>query len=165
VLQAQSRKPIWIAGPKAAGQQPAEKPEQATASSPGPMPLNTRRCIKDQSSAHEESVHLLSAPGWRRPAIAQILEVASDFRSTEQLRHLLELANACLAQGGRLVFNVFLPLVGYRPDESAQQVGQQIYIKTLSYPEVSAAASGLTLTIASDDSACDYEQQHLPAEA
>ena len=35
-------------------------------------------------------------------------EVVSDFRTTQQLRGLFELAAQCLAPGGRLVFNAFL---------------------------------------------------------
>jgi hypothetical protein len=46
-------------------------------------------------------------------------EVVSDFRSAEQLRAVFALATQCLAGGGRLVFNVFLPKPGYTPDAAA----------------------------------------------
>lgn len=92
-------------------------------------------------------------------------EVASDFRNAGQLRRLFELAAACLAPGGCLVFNVFLPQVGYTPDAAALQLGQQMFTTVFTYPEMSAAASGLPLAIISDESVYDYEHQYLPEEA
>ena len=92
-------------------------------------------------------------------------EVASDFRDTGQLRRMFELAAACLAPGGRLVFNVFLPHVGYTPDEAARQLGQQVYTAIFTYPEVALAAAGLPLEFIADESAPDYERQNLPAGA
>jgi len=89
-------------------------------------------------------------------------EVVSDFRDTGQLRQMFELAAACLAPGGRLVFNIFLPRVGYVPDDAARQLGQQVYTSIFTYPEVAAAAAGLPLELVADDSAHDYERQHLP---
>ncbi|MFM7107127.1 MAG: class I SAM-dependent methyltransferase [Planctomycetaceae bacterium] len=89
-------------------------------------------------------------------------EVVSDFRDTGQLRRMFELAAACLAPGGRLVFNVFLPHVGYLPDAAAREFGQQVYTSIFTHPEVAAAAAGLPLAIMADDSVYDYERQHLP---
>jgi len=91
--------------------------------------------------------------------------VASDFRDAGQLRRMFELAAACLAPGGRLVFNVFLPHVGSTPDEAARQLGQQVYTAIFTYPEVALAAAGLPLEFIADESAPDYERQNLPAEA
>jgi glycosyltransferase involved in cell wall biosynthesis/SAM-dependent methyltransferase len=89
-------------------------------------------------------------------------EVASDFRDAGQLRRMFELAAACLAPGGRLVFNVFLPRVGHTPDDAARQLGQQVYTSIFTAADVAAAAAGLPLEFVTDDSAHDYEQQHLP---
>ncbi|MCE9630300.1 MAG: class I SAM-dependent methyltransferase [Planctomycetia bacterium] len=89
-------------------------------------------------------------------------EVASDFRSTDQLRGMFELAAECLAPGGRLVFNVFLPRDGYVPDAAARELGQQVYTAIFTHPEVAAAAAGLPLDLVADDSVYDYEKQHLP---
>ncbi len=53
-------------------------------------------------------------------------ELAPDFRTTQQLRGLFELAAAhCLAPGGRLLFNTFAPREGYVPDDAARELGQQ----------------------------------------
>jgi SAM-dependent methyltransferase len=89
-------------------------------------------------------------------------EVVSDFRTTTQLRQMFEVAAACLAPGGRLVFNAFLPRIGYEPDEAARQFGQQAYTSIFTYAEMAAAAAGLPLAFVADDSAHDYEQQNLP---
>ena len=92
-------------------------------------------------------------------------EVVSDFRTTAELRRMFELAAACLASGGRLVFNVFLPQVGYTPDTAARELGLQVYTSIFTYPEVAAAVAGLPLSLVADDSVHDYEQQYLPAGA
>src|SRR5262245_48416439 len=54
-------------------------------------------------------------------------EVVSDFRTTQQLRGVFELAAHCLAPGGRLVFNAFLAHHDYTPDDAARELGQQCY--------------------------------------
>ncbi len=94
--------------------------------------------------------------------VVVLSEVASDFRDAGQLRQMFELAAACLAPGGRLVFNVFLPRGGYTPDDAARQFGQQVYTAIFTAAEVAAAAAGLPLEFVADDSAHDYEQKHLP---
>lgn len=92
-------------------------------------------------------------------------EVVSDFRSAEQLRAVFALATQCLAAGGRLVFNIFLPKPGYTPDAAAIELGQQCYTTIFTLQELSAAASGLPLQLVSDDSVYEYEKSHLPEEA
>ena len=92
-------------------------------------------------------------------------EVVSDFRTTAELRRMFELAATCLAPGGRLVFNVFLPQVGYTPDAAARELGLQVYTSIFTYPEVAAAVAGLPLSLVADDPVHDYEQQNLPAGA
>lgn len=54
-------------------------------------------------------------------------EVVPDFRTTQQLRNLFELAAQCLAPGARLVFNAFLANGDYAPDQAAREFGQQMY--------------------------------------
>jgi SAM-dependent methyltransferase len=92
-------------------------------------------------------------------------EVVSDFGTTGELCRMLELAATCLAPGGRLVFNVFLPQVGYTPDTAARELGLQVYTSIFTYPEVAAAVAGLPLSLVADDPVHDYEQQNLPAGA
>ena len=89
-------------------------------------------------------------------------EVVSDFRSTQQLRDLFELAARRLAAGGRLVFNVFLPCGDYAPDDAAREFGQQMYTTIFTRHEMASAAAGLPLELVTDDCVYDYEKAHLP---
>lgn len=90
-------------------------------------------------------------------------EVVSDFRNTDQLRQLFELAANCLAPGGNMVFNIFLPRGGYLPDDAARELGQQCYTTIFTAAELADAASQLPLYLVADDSVYDYEKTHLPA--
>jgi SAM-dependent methyltransferase len=92
-------------------------------------------------------------------------EVVSDFRTTQQLRGLFELAAQCLAPGGRLVFNAFLPRDGYTPDHAAIELGQQMYTRIFTQREMSSAAAQLPLKLVADDSVYEYERAHLPTGA
>jgi SAM-dependent methyltransferase len=89
-------------------------------------------------------------------------EVVSDFRTTQQLRSLFELAAQCLAPGSRLVFNAFLPRGSYTPDQAAREFGQQQYTTIFTRDEMSTATTGLPLDLVADDSVYEYEKEHLP---
>ena len=89
-------------------------------------------------------------------------EVVSDFRDTAQLRAVFELAARRLAPGGRLVFNAFVAHRDYLPDDAAVQLGQQCYTAMFTQPQIQRAVAGFPLTLVSDESVYDYEEQHLP---
>jgi SAM-dependent methyltransferase len=89
-------------------------------------------------------------------------ELVPDFRTTQQLRAMFELAARCLAPGGRLLFNAFLPREGYIPDDAARELGQQCNSMIFTWDEMSSAADLLPLELVADDSAYDYEKTHLP---
>ena len=89
-------------------------------------------------------------------------EVVSDFRTTQQLRGLFELAAHCLAPDGRLVFNAFLAHQGYTPDKAARELGEQVYTSIFTRHEMSTAAAELPLALVADDSVYEYEKAHLP---
>lgn len=95
-------------------------------------------------------------------ALIVLSEVVSDFRSTQQVRGIFELATQCLDPGGQLVFNVHLARNGYVPDDAGRQFGQLAYTSIFTRGELRAAASGLPLQLVGDDSVHDYEQAHLP---
>ncbi|MGB3286487.1 MAG: class I SAM-dependent methyltransferase [Mycolicibacter algericus] len=88
--------------------------------------------------------------------------VVPNFLSTQQLRELFMLAARCLAPGGRLVFNTFLPRNSYQPDVAARQFCQQVYSSLFTREEMTTAASDLPLTLLSDESVYDYEKTYLP---
>jgi SAM-dependent methyltransferase len=89
-------------------------------------------------------------------------ELVPDFRTTQQLRGLFELAAHCLAPGGRLLFNTFAPRGGYAPDNAARELGQQCNTMIFTWDEMASAADGLPLELVADDSAYEYEKRHLP---
>lgn len=94
-----------------------------------------------------------------------VSEVVSDFRTPHELRGMFELATDCLARGGRLVFNTFLPRDGYVPDDVAVQFSQQCNSMIFTRAEVAAAAAGLPLEPIPDDSAYEYEKAQLPPDS
>jgi SAM-dependent methyltransferase len=89
-------------------------------------------------------------------------EVVSDFRTTQQLRGVFELADRCLAPGGHLVFNAFLACPDYVPDDAARALGQQVYTAIFTREELANAVRLLPFTLVADDSVYDYERAHLP---
>lgn len=119
----------------------------------GQLPVRVlQRDIFDEADDLRDDYHLIV-----------LSEVASDFRSTNQLRSVFELAAQHLAPGGHLVLNVFLPRDSYIPDEAARELGQQCYTSIFTREEVADAAAGLPLTLESDESVYDYESTHLPS--
>ncbi len=89
-------------------------------------------------------------------------EVVPEFRTTEHLRSMFDLATRCLCAGGRLVFNAFLAHPGYEPDDAARAVGEQMYSSIFTYDEMKSVTAQLPLELVEDDSVHDYEQEHLP---
>jgi SAM-dependent methyltransferase len=89
-------------------------------------------------------------------------EVTPEFRTTHELRGLLELAADCLTPGGQLVFNAFLPRPGYIPDNAAVELGQQCHTMIFTRDEITSAVSRLPLWLVADDTAAEYEKTHLP---
>jgi SAM-dependent methyltransferase len=89
-------------------------------------------------------------------------EVVPEFRSTQELRSLFELAARCLARDGRLVFNAFLAHPEYTPDKAARELAEQEYTSIFTRSEMSTAAAQLPLELDADDSVYEYEKAHLP---
>ena len=91
-----------------------------------------------------------------------LAQVVSDFRTTQELRGVFELAADCLAPGGQLLFNTFLARPGYTPDSAARELGQQCNTMIFTRDELTTAAADLPFELIADDSAYEYEQAHLP---
>lgn len=88
--------------------------------------------------------------------------VAGDFRELEQMRQIFELAAQRLVPAGLLLLNVHIAARGYVPDQASRQWSQQCCAMFFTRSELSQAMAGLPLELLSDESAYDYEQQHLP---
>ncbi|MDA2895134.1 class I SAM-dependent methyltransferase [Mycolicibacterium sp. BiH015] len=102
--------------------------------------------------------------------IILLSEVTPDFRNVQQLRAVFELAAECLAPGGHLVFNVFMPRPGYLSDDAVRELSQavrelaqQVYNGLFTGEEIDGAAAGLPLRLMTNDSVYDYEKANLPA--
>ena len=91
-----------------------------------------------------------------------VSEVVSDFRSTDQLSELLDLASQCLAKGGKLVMNVFIAKSHYSQDDAAKQFAQQVYSNFFLDTEMQALLKDLPLSLISDESVYDFEMANLP---
>jgi hypothetical protein len=97
---------------------------------------------------------------YRLAVLAEV--VASHFRTAAELRTLFERAADWLAPGGLLLFSAFLTRGGYKPDAMARQLSDVMWCCAFTRRELDEAASGLPLTRISDESAYDYEKEHLP---
>ena len=102
--------------------------------------------------------------GERRYDMVFLSEVVSHFRNSTQLRNVLERAVMLLVPGGKLLFNAFLPVSGYKPDDLARQISEVMWCKLFTRFELAEAASGLPLVAIAEDNTLDYEREHLPAE-
>jgi hypothetical protein len=91
-----------------------------------------------------------------------LCEVVSEFRGTNELRHLFERAAGCLSASGCLLFNIFLADKNYRPDALARQMGEVAWACLFTRDELQTALDGLPLSIVSDVSVVEYEKSHLP---
>jgi precorrin-6B methylase 2 len=91
-----------------------------------------------------------------------VSEVVSDFRSTDQLRELLDFASQRLAKGGKLVMNVFIAQAHYSQDDAAKQLAQQVYSNFFLDTEMQALLKDLPLSLISDESVYDFEMANLP---
>ena len=94
-----------------------------------------------------------------------ISEVTSHFRSVNELRHLLATMSDLLCSGGCLLFNVFLTIGNYEPNQIAREIAESEVSSIFTRSELAWAMDKLPLEIISDESACEYERQHQPIEA
>jgi SAM-dependent methyltransferase len=91
--------------------------------------------------------------------------VIGDFRGLQQLRQLFQLAAERLLAGGKLLLSIHLAVDEYVPTQAAREWGQQCCAMFFTRSELNQAMLGLPLELIADDSAYDFEQQHLPEEA
>jgi len=112
-----------------------------------------------QGSIFDDSVKLAE----NQYQIIFLSEVVSHFRSGSQLRRLFEIAARSLTSGGCLLFNVFVAMDGYKPDEMAREMSEIMWCRLYTRNEINEAAAGLLRGI-SDESVLEYEKAHHPAD-
>jgi SAM-dependent methyltransferase len=91
--------------------------------------------------------------------------VASHFRTTAQIRTLLEHSAEWLAPGGVLLFSAFLSSAGYKPDATAREMSELMWCCVFTRRELEEAVEGLPLARVSDESAFEFEHEHLEPSA
>jgi SAM-dependent methyltransferase len=92
-------------------------------------------------------------------------EVVFHFRELTQVRTFFERTAQALAPGGVLCFSVFLAEEGYEPDLLTRQLAQAMWCTFYTRSEIADASQATPLELVSDESAHDYEKEHLPAAA
>ena len=102
-----------------------------------------------------------------RPAFYQLAiaaEVVSHFRDGDQLRLFLAKMSDFICSGGFLLFNLFLTVNEYVPDQLVREMAQLAWSSVFTSEELAKAMEGLPLAIVSNELVVEYEQQHLPQE-
>jgi SAM-dependent methyltransferase len=94
--------------------------------------------------------------------LALMSEVASHFRGLEQLRTAFGNLAKVMAPGGVVLFNAFLANSGYHPDELARQVAEIAWCTLFTRAEIASVAEEFPFEQVSDESAYEYERDHLP---
>jgi len=90
-------------------------------------------------------------------------EVVSDFRSALQLRKLFEVAARSLRSDGSLLFNAFLTMDGYKPDDLAREISDVMWCRLFTRHELNEACARLFRCV-SDESVLEFEKAHHSAE-
>ncbi len=103
-----------------------------------------------------------------RPVFYQLAiatEVVSHFRNVDELRLFMAKMSDFISSGGLLLFNIFLTVDGYVPDELVQEMAQLSWSSLFTSEELATAMEGLPLAIVSNELVVEYERQHLPESA
>ncbi|HEX3597905.1 MAG TPA: class I SAM-dependent methyltransferase [Polyangiaceae bacterium] len=100
---------------------------------------------------------------YRLVVLAEV--VASHFRTAAEIRNLFERALEWLAPGGLMIFSAFLTRGGYKPDAMARHLSEVMWCCAFTRNQLDEAVAGLPFVRVSDESAYDYEKEHLPAAA
>ncbi|QIZ73696.1 class I SAM-dependent methyltransferase [Oxynema aestuarii AP17] len=94
-----------------------------------------------------------------------VSEVISHFRSLDDVRILFSKVCDALPSGGLFLFNAFLCEPGYIPSDRVRQMAEVVWSFLLTREEFRTAIAGFPLKILSEESAYEYERQHLSPEA
>lgn len=103
----------------------------------------------------------LPAGGYR---LVFLSEVVSHFRTKDDLRVLFERASLALAKGGILLFNVFLAVEGYTPDQFTREMSEMVWGTLFTRRELEEAAAGLPFVHESEEQVYAYEKRRQPEE-
>lgn len=97
--------------------------------------------------------------------LAIVVEVVSHFRSFEQLQQFLRKMAQVVRPGGLLLFNTFLAVEGYEPTQLVREMSQVMWSSVFTRSELAQGLKDLPFELVSDESAYEFERQHLPQSA
>ena len=100
------------------------------------------------------------APGHFKLVV--LAEVISHFRGVEQVRRLFAKLSDAIAPGGLIVVSTFQTLDGYKPDALALEASETAWSYLFTRQDLKFIVDELPFDKVSDESAHDYEKQHLP---
>jgi SAM-dependent methyltransferase len=103
------------------------------------------------------------APAYYSLAVAA--EVVSHFRDADQLRLLLAKMCDGLHSGGIFLFNTFLAIDGYEPDQLTREMSEVNWSTIFTYEDIAYAMHDLPLELLEEVPVYDYEKANLPSEA
>ena len=93
-------------------------------------------------------------------------EVVTHLRDRDELATLMSKIGDSLVPGGRLLFNAFVALEGYKPDPATRQVAEVAWCPIFTRNELSLITEGIFPSIGSATRARSTTRRtHLPAEA
>jgi len=103
------------------------------------------------------------APAYYSLAVAA--EVVSHFRDADQLRLLLAKMCDGLHSGGIFLFNTFLCVDGYEPDQLTREMSEVNWSTIFTRQDIAYAMNDLPLELLEEVPVYEYEKAHLPPEA
>jgi SAM-dependent methyltransferase len=92
-------------------------------------------------------------------------EVVSHFRTADEIRLLLAKVCDGLHSGGGFLFNTFVAIDGYEPDQMTRELSQINWSTIFTRRDIQTAMDGLPLTLIEEVPVYDYEKSHTPPEA
>jgi 2-polyprenyl-3-methyl-5-hydroxy-6-metoxy-1,4-benzoquinol methylase len=96
-----------------------------------------------------------------RYKLVVVAEVVSHFRGLAPVRKLFAKLSDAVAPGGLVVVSTFLSSDGYKPDTLALQASEIAWSYLFTRSDLKFIVDELPFTRISDESAHDYEQEHL----
>ncbi len=103
------------------------------------------------------------APAYYSLAVAA--EVVSHFRNADQLRLLLAKMCDGLHSGGIFLFNTFLAINGYEPDQLTREMSEVNWSTIFTREDIAYAMHDLPLQLLEEIPVYEYEKANLPTEA
>jgi 2-polyprenyl-3-methyl-5-hydroxy-6-metoxy-1,4-benzoquinol methylase len=93
-----------------------------------------------------------------------LAEVISHFRGVEPVRQLFSKLSDAVAPGGLVLVSTFLTSDGYKPDALALEASETAWSYLFTRADLKFIVEELPFDKVSDESAHDFEKEHLPAE-